>query len=444
MPVRDDAWAIFMGILDSRLAELELTATWLAKTIGEDPAKVRSWRHPSRDGSLRHPTLAQLPAVARALRLGGDDDEEYDPLFLPRQMGILPDAVSTEVFDAEFRLQKLKLKIMDAQASAAELGRHNGALEIAKAAMSSGKWAVSIWPALEGPRDHLMHVADRVTIIRTNPTLRGELRWQELWADPKMKFAIRSAEAVQSGRLERFLPRQEHSASHWSISHIGSPSSPIVTKPHLGLGSVGFASLTSLSGVNDVASIVAKVIGYGLSTTRSLAAATTGMGQPVHALIHRQTAHSNFISRPPKKRCWSHHGIVPKGWTHPFDSDGEESDTAFVWLSESDSLLRRAAAEQPDHIESEEILTAERNRMITGLREFQSALVLEVHDQSSTAARWGRTLRLVKEIVDKFYEQKLVPDNLSEIHSSVRSRDETTFGPAFDWLRKNGCKAFEY
>ncbi len=447
MAKKDDAWAVFRRVLNSRLAETNMTGAELARRIQADEAQVRAWRNRDRG----FPYLNQLPIIARVLSLGQDSHRSYDPLYLPRLMGIIPaDVDETEyaaLFDAAYRLQKLEVKISEAQVKAATWGRTHGASSVVQAALASGKWAVSVWPAIEGPIDYEMHVADRITIIRTNQDDPSPLTADEVWDDERMKTPLRASYAMRSNRTQRFTPAPDVPASHWSISYMGVPSSPVVSAPYPGLTSICISSLTLRSWVNDINSIVAAAIGYGVSTTRDMAMEVFGANLTQVSDGQRQAMHAAFLRKPPGKRCWSHHAIPSEVWSHPFGTDDTDlrDDLLYFWLQEDDLLLTRWSKEDPSR-PSMEHLSGIRNRLENGLpidRINRNVFILKIEDREGVAEKWERCFEIAGQILDHIVERKITSTPLLQAQEKLLDTSSSTFGPPFEWLKLSGCLAFQ-
>src|ERR1700746_211613 len=99
MAFRDPGWDVFLEELRAHL-DGRMTSATLAEKIGVDEETVRNWRK-----GRAHPRLAQLPLIAEVLQMGGDPSlGGADPLYLHRQMGLLPPRPRDEdLIDAAYR-----------------------------------------------------------------------------------------------------------------------------------------------------------------------------------------------------------------------------------------------------------------------------------------------------------------------------------------------------
>lgn len=164
MAFRDPGWTAFLSELRAHLKG-RMTSAALADKLGVDEETVSNWRK----GRTR-PRLGQLPRIAEILHMGGNPSADgADPLYLYRQMGMLPPRPrDEELIDVAYRLQRLEQQLADATDRAGSLGRREGASTVVRAAMKTGDWAVAVWPVVEGTPDCPLRVADRIDIRRTD------------------------------------------------------------------------------------------------------------------------------------------------------------------------------------------------------------------------------------------------------------------------------------
>lgn len=444
MRVKDPAWDVFVSELrdhmgrpvkDAQGRQLSRTTSrMLAARLGVDQSLVDNWRQ-----EKVRPRLAQLPQIAEALSMGGGTQGEYDPLFLPRRMGILaPEPAAEQLVDAAYRLQKLELKTAEAAEWAAQQGRGGGAAAIVKAAMSLGDWAVATWPIVDGPADCRMRVADRIDIRRCD---NGPVNGQMVWANPTLKSALRASFAVPGSRRPRWSDPGP-TVSGWSISHVGSPMSPKVPARYPNLASIAFTSLTVDSWVNDVASLSALAIGYGLTTTRDLAMEASGLTAQRTRPEDRMTAHRARLARTPNKRVWSHHS--PLGSSSPEDlflppNGAAPRDVLHVRLRESDALLQ-LHAERPEAAPvTAEQLVADRARIdevLDANKRLPRVLTIDVDMFKESSDRWTQVLHCVLRVLSELAESDLVAaQDLVAVHENLLQNDPRVGGPLIGWLR---------
>src|SRR5262249_6723269 len=126
--------------------------------------------------------------------------------------------------------------------------------------------------------------------------------------------------------------------------------SPVVQFPHQGMTTVVCLALTVASWVTDVASLIGTALGYGLTTTRDLAMEAHGLHSGHTLPRHRWIAYEAMLGRPPESRVLSHFSPLEDHSRSPFlPSSGQwHDDLVFVWLRESDDLLRDWAQDGPN------------------------------------------------------------------------------------------------
>lgn len=414
----------------------KMTVGKLAERLGLPEETVGNWRK-----GRSHPRLGQLPGLAQVLRMGKDaTGATPDPLYLLRRMGALaapPD--DGLLIDAADRLQKLELKLADAMERAGSYGRQGGAAGVVRAATASGRWAVAVWPAVEGTPDCPLRVADRLDIRHSDgrPTSTGDV-----WADPALKAALRAAYAVPARRTPRWSTDQD--TSHWAISYIGAPASPIVQLPHAGVVSVSCVSLIVDSWVNDVASLLAAALGYGLTTTRDLAMEAYGLHSGVTRGEHRRTVHAVKLERPPQQRVWSHHAALGVPPQNPFvpRSGRWREDVIFIRLRESDALLQRYLGRRLGHTLDE--LRADRalvDEYTRNLRNPSQIITYEVDAFDAIEDRWQQVLQCVSTALTSLVDRGFLTADLSDLHRRLEREDAAVTRPLLAWLRADGCAA---
>jgi len=434
----DPAWTVFLHELQRHLRASNVSSSLLARRVGVDEETVRNWRK-----GKTHPRLAQLSIIAEALGMSGESEGSAgaDALYLLREMSLLPRRPGDqELIDAAYRLQKLELKLAEAMELAGSYGRRGGAAGVVRAAVASGRWAVAVWPAMEGTRDCPLHVADRIDIRSSDGTPTSN---DDVWADPGLKAALRAAYAVPAKRTPRWST--DSAASHWAISHIGSPKSPVVQLPHSGLVSVACVALVVDSWVNDVASLLATALGYGLTTTRDLAMEAYGRHSGASLPEHRRVVHEAKLERPPQRRVWSHHASVGDARGNPFvpRSGRWRSDLIFVRLRESDALLegwvrRDKARGSLDHYVADRSFVDE---CIVNLRNPSQVINLEVEDLETPEQRWQQVLECVSQALTAMVDRGFLSSNLADLHQQIRSEDLAVARPVLTWLQRDGCAA---
>ena len=415
------------------MAEQRVSAPSLARLLNDDldsgttPVSddtVNNWRK-----GLTHPRLEMLPRIGRALRLGGGTEGAHDPTYLLRRMGLLPAGEHVDAYALAYRIQKLDLRWREALERNAQAGRDHGIAVILNAVRKSQRWAVAIWPAVEGPADCRMHVADRIDFQRLHTD--RPVHNDEVFHDEVLHSALREAYAVPSTRTPRWSGPKNDAVSTWSISHVGAPMSPHRRSAHPGAASVLCYALTVDSWVNDIASLLALALGYGLTTTRDLAmeVTRTPLGKSrTESLSH---AHSALLAHPPGRRVWSHH--APAGIPCPDPFAVNKRDVPVVWVRETDALLEQHCAQR--HLSLDEALR--HRNSLDSLAAEHGGRILRIDADAShdTAARWAQVLHNTVAIFRHL-------DNSQALHDDVRSHweflstsDPGVAKPFLQWLR---------
>lgn len=407
--------------------------------------KVQNWKKGIR------PKLAELPYIVAALEMGGNGDGSYQPNYLAEKMGIIPRTVGiNDVIDLAYRLQKLELKYHGALDRAAEAANTSGAAGIVNAAVQSRSWAVAVWPAVEGPEDCRLHVSDRIDIRPNVEIVDPSLTPESVWEDPVMRDALRLAYAIPAGRKPRWSYR-EPGVTSWSISHVGKPMAPTIGAHHPGFSTINFYSQTVDSWVNDVASLTATVLGYGLTTTRDLAMEFYGVAGDQILAAHREPMHRWVLERPLKRRVSSHYGPVTRNGPTPFsDSSGKvDGHTIHVWLREDEGVLQ-------DWLN---FVPREPHMTVQGMLDDQNYLAdlvtgMELHDvlltrpvrhvgKDNSEARWTQVLETVRDIINELDERHMLAVDFVAAQRRMLQARPNIAGPLYQWLRANGCTAIQ-
>lgn len=407
---------------------------------GVNRSKVESWR---RGAAL--PPVALIPHIARITDMRdptAPPDAPFDPLYILRRLGLVDEAPTNSSFiDAAYRLQKLQLKLESAQHEIVASGRAAGAARIVQAALRTRLFAVAVWPAVEGPSKHRLHVADRIDIQRTD---RAPISRDDVWAQPELKEALRAAYAVPGRRQPRWSPENETHVSTWSITHVGAPSGPLVSRPHPGLPSIAFSATTLDSWVHDVASLTSLVLGYGLTTTRDLAMETSGLPSSQTRPQDRAEIHEQFLLRPPERRVWSHHGPMTSGHG-AFAAAGGLADPRLVHvrLVESEGLLRRSIVDRGVDEATAALWFDDRRTGIHDMelvRDASRVIRLDVEDHTrNTALRWTQVLWGVRTVISELERRGMLRADLTELHNNLRTREPGVAPAVYSWLAEHDC-----
>ncbi|MFE4542413.1 hypothetical protein [Arthrobacter sp. NPDC056727] len=448
---RDKSWAIFTRELNNWMDHRQVGPADLVERLQElglhdvHLGKVKNWRNGT--GCL----LAELPYFVRALEMGGKGDGSFNPNYLAEKMGIIPETPSREdVVDLAYRVQKLELKYHGALERASEAANFAGAAGIVSAAVQSRNWAVAVWPAVEGPEECRLHVSDRIDIRPNVYEIDPEITPQVVWEDPVMRDALRVAYAIPAGRKPRWS-YHEPGVTSWSISHIGKPMAPTIRAEHPGFSTINFYSQTVDSWVNDVASLTATVLGYGLTTTRDLAMEYYGIFGDQILGEHREPMHRWLLDRPLRRRVSSHYGPISNKGPTPFANSADEFNghTFHVWLQEDESLLQEwfDFAPREPHItvsgmlDDQKFLTEKVRTMGLG----DALITLPVHNmkKENTEGRWMQVLETVLSVVNHLEEHHMLSHDFAAAQRLMLQARPNIAGPLYRWLKANGCLAVQ-
>jgi hypothetical protein len=374
--------------------------------------------------------------------MGGDPSADgADPLYLYRQMGMLsPRPRDEELIDVAYRLQRLEQQLADATDRAGSLGRREGASTVVRAAMKTGEWAVAVWPVVEGTPDCPLRVADRIDIRRTDGKPATA---DDVWQDPTLKAALRASYAVPASRSPRWST--EPGVAHWSITHVGSPRSPLVQLHHPGTASVICLALTLDSWVNDVASLLATVLGYGLTLTRDLAMETYGLRAGHTTSHHRQIAYETVRDRLPESRVLSHYARLGTPPRSPFISPSHQwdKDVIYVWLREGDDVLQEWVDRGYPEVTLEHLITHRLalDDFATRVPNPAQVITLDISRQAGPTAKWQQVLECVSSALTQMVDRGFLTTDLAFVHTKAQQDDPSIAVPLLRWLRKDGCAA---
>lgn len=299
-----------------------------------DDDVARKWQ----TGGLR-PRFAELPTISRGLF--------DDPFYLARAMGIVPssEALTAEAFRLHTQIDKLTRQREELDVSLSEL-RNQAVGRIVTAAAHTKRWAVGVWPAIEGADGYSFHASDRLDFIRTDglPSSR-----QDLGQEAELIALLHTAHAVPLLDSSSARPRfrdfmADPETVGYSIPWLCSQFPPSTSHPVGSPTSIAVVSATTRSWARDTAGFIARILGYGLLHTRSLD--VQAHGYPITIDERRahhermQDSHFRMLKDCPSQYVWSHIGASdPARLFHsPGGADDDES-AVVVWVREGDELL---------------------------------------------------------------------------------------------------------
>lgn len=452
MASHDAGWDAFRSELRHWMDLRRYTSRALAIKLSEilggqdgaplDEHVVKRWRHST------SPPLGAVRHIAAILEMSDDKTGQapHDPTFILRRMGLLDQpATTSELVDSSYRLQELRLRLLDVRASLGDHSARSGAGRLVQTAMSHG-YAAAVYPVWDGPVGYPMHVADRVDFRPARPGL-GSIE-----DVPAMRTLLVESFAVRSLLQPRFSTNADDRQMQepWAVPHIGRPTTRNGQMLHLSVPSIAVSSQTAWSWGDDVATMLAWVLGYGFVSTREVARELTQ--NPISTEALRNDVHEQFLSQAPARHVWSHHAAsLPEDnpgfpWT---DAQGTVAPSLLhVRLVESDTVLERDdewLAESLGVEPREAVRRAKENRRMTSerlespeLREVRDRIVtvpVEFHAESS--ARWEQVMRTVLRITHTLHDLG-VKIELRPVHERL-ARDEPDSAPTMlRWLADHG------
>ncbi|GAB19281.1 hypothetical protein GOEFS_079_00090 [Gordonia effusa NBRC 100432] len=451
----DTAWDAFFDYFEA----YDGTPTQIAERFNDGAgapivtsAQVRDWRR-------RHsrPQLSQLPELS--YHWAGD------PLYFARLLGAIPeDGIESELY-AQKRILELRgeLRDLEKQVRASDTTAATG--RIVAAATASGRWAVAVHPAVEGPTDVPIHVADRLDFrylsdhLSDLTTLREALEADlgDAFSQNHVVFAPRGHTVWSPKNTESESSPSSASVAlslRYSVAHTVSPFGPTRTWDHVGVRSVAVVSLTLGTWPFDVAALVARMLGYGFVNTRGLSQwrrPTGGLPANEDLWRYRADAHQDLLASPWHRYVWGHVGAWNQDASALLPTGHHSPHVKLIWLRESDDLIDGLAlgAEQNRDCTAAEY----RDRVRAGHTRILSAITdgLPVHqidcDSADAGAdglrtpRWDRTFTIAVQVISHLLATDAV------LHSALtrsvqRLADSVRPDPInlaiVEWLAVNG------
>jgi hypothetical protein len=442
----NDPWSSFAVALKREMTRTSTSSHVLAGRLRKIDSSVTdesvaNWRR-----KRARPSLELLGPIVDALNVERRTKPGEDPfslLHLLQEMKVIPKTSDNpRLFDPAYRLLKMQLKQQDAEDAFSDLGRQAGAARVVQAAVKSSKWAVSVWPLYEGPdSSSRIHVADRIDIHRLEPDERAVD--DSVWSFPAMKNALRATNAMPSEHHDdhRWPNLTPTETSKWAISHVTSSREPIVSSAWSGLRGVALVSTTGKGWVNEIASLVATGLGYGLITTSQLAMTAFGRRPNEIRLLDLYTFHEGLLDRPPHRRVWSHWGVPPGMAMPPFGtySNTVDSTPRFVFLDENNDILQRARGERLTFKELDDA----RSRLRIAADAFPSShlLPLPIEDHDDPSDQWDQIFRSAAAILKWLRAPgrgTFAPRDVRDAHAHSATRDPGVAKPFLEWLHTKG------
>ena len=327
---KDEAWVVFQR-------ELSRHATgWLAKQLEEETLLITAWK-----GGRVRPKFRDLPRISAVITEG-------DPTHLARIMGIVPD--ESDVTERIARLYVELMRLDEQVRRRREVLRTTpgeSAAALVSAATKTGRWAVGVWPAFEGPAGCKIHVSDRIDFRRTDG---GQVSQETLLADLGEHLdevnAVRNAKPALPRYEAAVALGEQRDVEHWSTYRFLADRPPSRNAVRMNVSAVTVIASSVLAWSADTAAVLSCLLGFGLISTRSLAVAVRrGPRGDAEALKLRSRFHRDLLSNPPDEHVWHHFGhfeevaeLVPSP-----GSSSARRGLYLVRLRETGALLDRAA-----------------------------------------------------------------------------------------------------
>ena len=332
----DPAWEAFAASLRRRLGSARGTHTSLAQRLGMQPTELADWLR------LRsRPALRDLSKVARALGITTGE--------LLADMGILEEP--TRADDAT-RLSLLVLELRQRLAEQAGAGQSNAAVgDLVRTALQTGRWAVAVWPALEGPADVRVHSSDRLSFRQLSPTKADRANaLQVLLADIGAELSRLPAVEYFPEVTPGWPSRRHDDELHFALLHHTAPRPPSRMTMAGALDGVLVCAMTRRSWAHNVASLIAQSYGYGFTSTDRLVDVHYGrLEDPWLRVERREEFFGEMLRNPPERYTWTH--FAPGVPEHP-DPLVEALERrpapgcAVVYLRESDAAIEHAYGDE--------------------------------------------------------------------------------------------------
>lgn len=463
-------------VIDRAMTEQKISAPQLADRLvifdeDVDEGKIRKWR----SGATLLPMHLAQP-IARELRLADDLSDPdlvarfgFDPMLMIRLLGLVPrefeddrllsrsigwdrDLGERDLIDRLRALERIELELADSSQLLAEFEHNQAAHIVLNAVEESRNYGVAFWPVHAGPTadpEHRLHVSDRVDLRRLDGQSTSE---EAVWRD--LGDALARARALPSLAEPRWtasgdeLPISDPHVSRWNLRRLDVPRSARISHPHPGFPALAFSATVSSTWVGNLASLVALVLGYGVTSTTDLGRPLAGNAHFKPDTAHRCRVHSELLRSPGERRVWFHaakthpdHGQAPwapvTGVAHP--------ELVHVRLCESDDLLLATAEDRSHHPgfnpRDPEEWRLSRERALDTIPRNRRTLVLNVdHVPWGSTEKWRQTFGRVREVLRFLEELGLEPwPGLERSQQRWAEGDLGLTRPAFTWLREAGA-----
>lgn len=409
-----EAWQAFAAEVSRLLEEKAMTRAGLARALGLAPEEVRNWLY------LRsRPPLTLLPAIAQILGVG----QEH----LLVAMGVLtaprPATDANVVHLATLLTEAEQVAVRRANDVASDLAQ-TGVARLVNAALDTERWGVAVWPAVEGPPECRIRVADRLLFL----SVTGDTEPVAESFSADLRDALRDSGAIKVRNVANAPWRASddgHDLLRYSIPRFTGARAPRRSVALPRLASLGVVSLVVDAWVSDVAAHVSEALGYGLTSSRSLATAAYGVSpDAAERSRHRIEMARHLLAHPPERYVWYHfsnRAVEDDPITRQQSVVGPIS--FLVRLRETDDLLELSVRNQVGSppVELKQLVEARaaQDRAFDLETEASRVLTVEVGlppEGSPTTPttelrepNFVRSLQIAAHIIDHLQTMKLVP-----------------------------------
>lgn len=257
-----------------------------------------------------------------------------DPTMIAQLAGVIPQEaeVMAETLALHHSLARLRAQHADlAEEVAASPSRATARLvEAVGRADLQGKWRVAVSPAFEGPAGYMMHVADRIDFRRADGTIPVK---EDLETDLAEEFGLlnvqpsrftpgrwapppRSVEAHPNATAEEAAEaasKEENTDPYlrYSIGFTARSFPPPLALPYRNVRSISVVSAEAILWPADVGAMLARLLGFGFTSTESIARTNYGFGYRERMTEQRTLVHRQLLAQPWRRYVWSHFSARP-------------------------------------------------------------------------------------------------------------------------------------
>lgn len=245
-----------------------------------------------------------------------------DPLEFYRRIGIMPsegdlvdqtDALIHEVLSLQHRLTQLRkwhnLHVAEHEASPSIA---TGAIVSRLCQLEQGEWQVAVTPGYEGPPGYLMHVTDRLDFRKTDRTPVPHdsdslsIQLERLLADEFGTFDVVASPNTPGRWVDREDTSKNDDVVRYSVDHIQRQTTPHAPTPYTNLRSVSVVSGWLGLWAQDTAAVLARLLGFGFTSTRALGKTGFGFGTVDRRREQAVQVHHQLMTQPWRRYVWGH------------------------------------------------------------------------------------------------------------------------------------------